>query len=254
MKILKELWSKDIDDPQVKSTYQYVVDLRNRLESVCDIAKDNLQKAARKQKLQYDKRAKYRELKVGGKALVLLPTKPNKLLLQWKGPYRVVEKFGTNDYKIQVGNKLKSIHANLLKQYVEREEKAENVWGMISVAVLETNQYDEESLKDDSDDLLTTPGVDRFETPNDVQISGDLNNTQKLEVSELLMEFPDVFTDKPGLTNLITHEIKTTTETPVRLKPYPLPYAMENVVSDEIDKMLKMDIIEPSEMVHFLHQ
>ena len=180
MKILKELWSKDIDDPQVKSTYQYVVDLRNRLESVCDIAKDNLQKAARKQKLQYDKRAKYRVLKVGGKALVLLPTKPNKLLLQWKGPYRVVEKFGTNDYKIQVGNKLKSFHVNLLKQYVEREEKAENVWGMVSVAVLETNQYDEESLKDDSDDLLTTPGVDRFETPNDVQISGDLNNTQKV--------------------------------------------------------------------------
>ena len=130
---------------------------------------------------------------------------------------------------------------------MEREEKAENVLGMVSVAVLETNQYDEESLKDDSDDLLTTPGVDKFETPNDVQISGDLNNTQKVEVCELLMEFPDVFIDKPGLTNLITHEIKTTTETPVRLKPYPLPYAMENIVSDEIAKMLKMDIIEPSE-------
>ena len=134
----------------------------------------------------------------------------------------MVEKFGTNDYKIQVGNKLKSFHVNLLKQYVEREEQAENVLGMVSVVVLETNQNDEESLKDDSDDLLTTPGVDKFETPNDVQISCDLNNKQKLEVSELPMEFPDVFTDKPGLTNLITHEIKKNTiETPVRLKPYP---------------------------------
>ena len=94
---------------------------------------------------------------------------------------------------------------------------------------------------------MTTPGVDKFEAPNDVQISGDLNNTKKLEVSELLMEFQDVFTDKPGLTNLITHEIKTTTETPVHLKPYPLPYAMENIVSDEIDKMLKKDVIEPYE-------
>ena len=53
-----------------------MVDLRNRLESVYDIAKDNLQKAAQKRKLQYDKRAKHRELKVGGKALVLLPTIP----------------------------------------------------------------------------------------------------------------------------------------------------------------------------------
>ena len=57
----------------------------------------------------------------------------------------MVEKFDTNDYKMQVGNKLKSIYAYLLKQYVEREEKAENVLGMVSVAVLETNQYDEES-------------------------------------------------------------------------------------------------------------
>ena len=89
---------------------------------------------------------------VGGKALVLVPTKPNKLLLQWKGPYRVVEKFGTNNYKIQIGHKLKSFHANLLKQYVEREEKAENMLGMVSVAVVKTNQHDEESFKDDSDD------------------------------------------------------------------------------------------------------
>ena len=32
MAILKELWSKDIQDPQVKTTYQYVVDLRHRLD------------------------------------------------------------------------------------------------------------------------------------------------------------------------------------------------------------------------------
>ena len=50
-------------------------------------------------------------------------------------------------------------------------------------------------------------------------------------------EFPDEFTDKPGLTDLLEHEIKTTTDTPIRLKPYPLPFAMTDVVSDEIDKM-----------------
>ena len=88
MAILKELWSKDIQDPQVKTTYQYVVDLRHRLDYLCDIAHENLQKASRKQKFQYDKNARQRNMKVGEKVLILLPKKANKLLLQWRGPYK----------------------------------------------------------------------------------------------------------------------------------------------------------------------
>ena len=85
----------------------------------------------------------------------------------------VVGKCDTNDYKIQVGNKLKSIQANLLKQYAERELRAENVLGMVRVAVLKTKRDDEEIFKDNSDDLLTTPGADIFETPSGMQISCD---------------------------------------------------------------------------------
>ena len=32
MAILRELWTKDIPEGDVKTTYQYVVDLRNRIE------------------------------------------------------------------------------------------------------------------------------------------------------------------------------------------------------------------------------
>ena len=49
------------------------------------------------------------------------------------------------------------------------------------------------------------------------------------------MSFPDVFTDKPGLTDLLEHEIKTTTDTSIRLKPYPLPFTLTDIVSDEIE-------------------
>ena len=31
--------------------------------------------------------------------LVLLPTNNNKLLMQWKGPYKVIERIGMNDYQ-----------------------------------------------------------------------------------------------------------------------------------------------------------
>ena len=44
---------------------------------------------------------------VGSKALVLLPTKTNKLLMSWKGPYEVVEKLSVLDYRIKMGKKVK---------------------------------------------------------------------------------------------------------------------------------------------------
>ena len=45
MTILKELWTEEIADPQVGTTYQYVLDLRERLESTAALARENLEKA-----------------------------------------------------------------------------------------------------------------------------------------------------------------------------------------------------------------
>ncbi|KAL8593285.1 hypothetical protein ACOMHN_009938 [Nucella lapillus] len=54
--ILKELWSKEQETEEVKTTYQYVVDLRNRLEEMCQFAMESLQQARVSQKRQFDKR------------------------------------------------------------------------------------------------------------------------------------------------------------------------------------------------------
>ena len=58
----------------MRSTYQYVIELRDRLESTLEIAQDNLSKMSRKYKRHYDQKAGKQLLKVSGKALVLLPT------------------------------------------------------------------------------------------------------------------------------------------------------------------------------------
>ena len=36
--VLKEQWTKETKDPEVRSTYQYVLELRNRLEETCKLA------------------------------------------------------------------------------------------------------------------------------------------------------------------------------------------------------------------------
>ncbi|XP_065921901.1 uncharacterized protein [Magallana gigas] len=100
--ILKELWTNDIPDPNVKTTYQYVLDLKDKLQSMAELAKESLEKSSTRYKKHYDRKTRTRSLKVGDKALVLLPTDNNKLLLQWKGPFVVTKKVNRVDYQLDM--------------------------------------------------------------------------------------------------------------------------------------------------------
>ena len=42
------------------------------------------------------------------------------------------------------------------------------------------------------------------------------------------------------------HHIEVTTDQPVRTKAYPLPYAVRELIQKEVNEMLRMGIIEPS--------
>ena len=116
MFILKELWTKELEEPKVKNSYQYVFELREKLEDTLTMAHTELQKAQNKGK------TKVRKFVPGDKVLVLLPTDHNKLLMQWKGPFEVSAIVGLNDYKVHVKGKERVYHANLLKKYFEGED------------------------------------------------------------------------------------------------------------------------------------
>ena len=66
------------------------------------------------------------------------------------------------------------------------------------------------------------------------------------ETKSLVKEFQQIFTENPGSTNLAEHRIETTTGEPVLVKQYPVLYAVRNSIDEEVSKMLKADIIEPS--------
>ena len=59
-KILKELWTKEVNIPEVKTSYEYVTELRECLEDSETFKK-------------HDKKAKPRCLEVGDQVLILLP-------------------------------------------------------------------------------------------------------------------------------------------------------------------------------------
>ena len=78
-----------IDEHEVKSSYQYVLDLRERLEDTLKLAHEQLKLSEAKWKCYYDNGGQnYDTSNLVISMLVFLPTDSNKLLLQWwKGPY-----------------------------------------------------------------------------------------------------------------------------------------------------------------------
>ena len=114
LSILPELWTNPKLDEDLRSTYEYVCDVRNRLEEGAQIA-------AEKYKAYHDLKAQKRSFKIDDEVLILLPTDSNKLLSQWRGPFKIIKKMNNVDYLIQVKNETKIFHANMLKKYHRRE-------------------------------------------------------------------------------------------------------------------------------------
>ena len=74
MFILKELWTKELEESEVKNSYQYVFELCEKLEDTLKLAHTELQKAQNKGKHYYDRKTKIRKFVPGNKELMLLPT------------------------------------------------------------------------------------------------------------------------------------------------------------------------------------
>ena len=239
MSILKEIWTKQGTDPDVKLTYQYVLELQDRLQETCELAKEELSKAQGRQKKYYDVKSKDRIFKPGEKVLLLLPTDENKLLMQWKGPFEVVERRNDHNYRIRINGQVKMFYANMLKRYVERQRIEDTEEHELGAVVIEDDQDVEIRHR-------TEYSGQQKETYKNVNVNPELSHEQRKEIEELLAEFGDIFTDVPKVTNLGQHAIDVTSADPVRTRAYPLPFALRDEVNREIDAMLRDNIIEPS--------
>ena len=83
-------------------------------------------------------------------------------------------------------------------------------------------------------------------TLRNVKLGLGLTKSQEENVWQVLGAYDSVFTDVPGKSNVIQHQITLTDSTSIRSKPYPLPYAIRENLKTEIQEMLDLGIIRTS--------
>ena len=232
--ILKESWVAKTRSPE--SVVSYVLMIQERLQKLRDIVRENLENAQATQKQWYDRNARHREFKPGDQVLILLPTSNNKLLAEWRGPYPIMRKVSDVNYEVKLtdGRRRNCIfHVNMLRE-----------WHSPSAASFLAEEIVEEA-QDDEDDVVLWDGTgaDDGEQP---KVGHSLPPTQRTELDQLLQQFADVLSSRPGRTQIAECCIRTRAASPIRLPPYRLPHAYRDIVKSELEEMEKDGIIERS--------
>ena len=111
--------------------------------------------------------------------------------------------------------------------------------------VHESDSYDDKPSVDE-EELLDLGSHGQKETLRDVKLGLGLTKSQKENVWQVLGAYDSVLTDVPRKSNVIQHQITLTDSTPIRSKPYPLPYAIRENFKTKIQEMLDLGIIRTS--------
>lgn len=189
MSLLRETWEGDQERSQAVNVVSYVVQMREQLEKMTELAQAHKAEAQQHQKAWYDQSARQRSFSPGQKVLVLLPSDDSKLLAKWQGPYEIQKKLGQTTYKVAIPDQPRSsrvLHINLLKEWVERP-KAD---------VFLIREVSEEEEVDDQ--YLPKP------TPQDLDLN-HLPEERQAQVRNLCKL--DVFSENPGRTDIVEHDI-----------------------------------------------
>ena len=146
----------------------------------------------------------------------------HKLQEAWHGPYSVVERKNRVNYKVDLGKgRRKVLHINNLKRFYPREEE------VMRLAVVA------EDWEGDVDVGMKTSGTsDEFD---------------QAEVEVMKCEYPEVFSDLPGKTNVCKLKISTGDAHPVASHPYRIPDRLKEGVREEVQKLVALGIAVPSQ-------
>ncbi|XP_036065872.1 uncharacterized protein LOC118598010 [Oryzias melastigma] len=230
LSLLKEIWEGDQPHLKTVNVISFVIQMRERLEKMSELAQAHMVEAQKQQKVWYDRSARQRSFSPGQKVLVLLPSSDSKLLAKWQGPFEVLQRIGQTTYRVSTPGQSRStrlLHVNLLKEWVERAERERQV--LLIRSIPEDDEVDEQYLPS-----ALSPNQDL----------DHLSKEQQLQVRALCST--PVFQENPGRTNIIQHDITLKDGAVAKRRSYRLPERLLTSLKEEVDLMLSLGVIEPS--------
>ena len=207
----------------------------------------------------YDRKVVRREFKPGEKVLILFPTMTTPLKPKYQGPFEVLQKLSDTNYLIATPERRKKTricHINLLKKYrepVQRHEVRVIRNTRTDQRVSETLQEvrkDEVCEKEDSA-YSSKPTVEtrlkNSEILDDLDIvMSHLSEKEKVDVREILHKHREGLGDVPTPTSVLMHDIEVGDSAPIKQSHYRVLGERLEKMKDEVDYLLKNDIVEPS--------
>lgn len=198
----------------------WVERMAERVELLRDETSLKGEKAVRKRKKGFDRRAKLRTFEAGDRVWQRIPGLSHKLQDSWEGPLEVVARLNKVNYRVRECGSLKKgkvVHVNTLKRHVSREES------VLRLAIV-SEDVEEISFRLEA----THPDM-----------NGDV-------VNEIEEEFADVMSMIAGNTHTSKICMDLGGAEPIVQHSYRLPPKLFEGVRTELDNLLEAGIIEPS--------
>ncbi|GFW20282.1 retrovirus-related Pol polyprotein from transposon 297 [Trichonephila clavipes] len=240
--LVMEHWMEPEEEGDLVTEYMFK--LINRLKRCQEVAINKMEEMQVKRKTWYDKNAVKREFKDGDLVLVLAISRANKLAVQWIGPGTILNKISETNYLVEIPGRRETsqiYHINMLKPYYKRPEHVnviinDETQNSLADQELEIPYLENNSLIYDFEDVI-----------QDSELNKHLHDKQMDRLRELLNKYSKCFSNNPSLTNLVEHEIQLVSDQPVRTKPYRMSHRQNEILKNEINRMLKLGIIEVGE-------
>ena len=197
------------------------------MEEMASLVEDNMHQAQQTQARWYDQLARQWSFKPGQQVLLLLPMTENKLLARWQGPYRITCKLGPVTYELEMPGKHKTrqaFHINLLKEWHERELPL---------------SHQSRSVEEDDD------APEQFfpsQVPNTEPDLSHLTAQQAQELQAIILE--GMFSEQPGRTAVVEHDIQLKDSKPVRQRIYRIPERLLPALKEDLEAMKQLGVIE----------
>lgn len=208
-------------DRRKRDVCAWVTQVQERIELAREAVRIRGERSVVERKNHYDKSSKLRQLVVGSKVWCRLPGLDHKLRDSWSGPFEVLEKLNSVNYRVKRvdGTGIpKVVHINTMKEVVTREECV----------------------------MRTTVVIEEEEEVMPVRLVNRSNQFVDTELQSLLAMFADVLDASPGLTEVCRMMIDVQNATPIQQAPYRVPDRLKPKVQEEIGRLLEGAIIRPS--------